>query len=251
MSDNKEQTKKVINRRDIVLNTDVVNRDTVLIRPRGECIDAPPYKDKEGRWRTHTLFMETFMENSYSNWELYTPIFTLAEFDLPLLPSNCWYDRYEPDAKIPERHPIPSLRQIYLSYDDPTEHRFALDVFKSTYHWKHLCKSKWFQPYLEEWRQTLGEKLRQIGIETLVGIAKGSDPKLAFGAAKWLAESGWRERREKGRPSEAKVNQEIKKELDIERIYREDAQRLGVEVETSEPGEAVQGVQRSGNDSIN
>lgn len=240
-------------RDDIVLDTQVVKRDTVIIRPRGRCIDAPPYKDQIGRWRTRTLFYETFQEYEWDQRDRWTPIFTLREFDLPLLPSDYWYTRFAPDKKIPERHPIPSLRSIYLSYDDPTEYRFAMDVFKSVYHWKHLCKAKWFQPHLEEWRLCLGEKLRQIGIETLVGIAKGSDPKLALNAAKWLAESGWKERREKGRPSEAKVVAEVKREADIERIYREDAERLGIGVSkgTPEPDpeqatDDLSGVQGSG-----
>lgn len=231
-------------RRQIILNTDPLNREQVLIRPRGECIDLPPYKDQIGKWRTDTMFIETF---PMGLWEKYTPIFTLGEFDFPTTKSAFWYERYESDPEIPERHPVPSLRRLYLSYDDPTEYKFAVDVFKSTYHWKYLCKRKWFQPYLEEWRLTLGEKLRQTGIERLVEIAKGSDPKLALGAAKWLAESGWKERREKGRPSEAKVEQEVKREADIERIYREDAARLGIEIQQGDTGdEAVSQLQGVG-----
>jgi hypothetical protein len=238
-----------INRRPVVLNTDPVNRESVLIRPRGEGIDLPPYKDKEGRWRTKTLFLETF---DRSMWEWYTPIFTLGEFDFPMTASNTgWYERYEADPKIPERHPIPSLRRIYLSYSDPSEYKFSVEVFKSTYHWKHLCKCKWFQPYLEEWRLTLGEKLRQIGMEVLVGIAQGSDPKLAMPAAKWLAEQGWKERKGKGRPSDQAVEQEVKRESEIERIYREDAERLGIEVQAEGPDSPVQGVPGPGSDSFN
>lgn len=208
----------------------------VVLRPKGECIDAPPYKDQGGKWRTSSLFYETFPRDL---WEKFTPIFTLNEFQLNITKTDSFYPRYAPDPQGPvvlldgstqERHPIPSLRHIYLRYNDPTEYTFATDVFKSTYHWKHLCGLKWFQPYLAEWRATLREKLRGIGIARMVDIAQGSDPKLALNAAKWVAEGSFTERKEKGRPSDEKVEVQLNKEAQIERIYREDAQRVGVEV---------------------
>lgn len=224
-------------RRQIVLDTDPVKREQVLIRPKGECIDAPPYKDSVGNWRTTSLFYETFPN---SKWEKYTPIFSLGEFPIPLLPSYHFYDRFAPDKDIPERHPVPSLRQIYLQYNDPTEYQFSIDVFKSTYHWKHLQRLKWFKPYLEEWRATLGEKLRGTGIRALVDIATGSDPKLALNAAKWLANGEFKEKQLKGRPTVERVNTELNREVAIERIYREDAARLGVEIPTAAPEGSLQ-----------
>lgn len=217
-------------RRPIVLDrSNVKERETVIVRPKGVGIDLPPYKDAAGRWRTKSLFHETF------NWmeedkdgdkmvERMTPIFTLREFPLVLGDASPFKARYVDGI-------IPSLRELYLSYDDPTEYKFSMEVLKSNFHWKHLLTFDWFKLYVEEWRLTLAEKLRSTGIEAMVRIAKGSDPKLALNAARWLAEEGFGQRRAKGRPSEQSVVTEVKREAQIEKIYSEDAARLGIPTE--------------------
>lgn len=218
-------------RRQILLRSDnVKSREIIDIRPRGDCIDAPPYKDAMGRWRTVSLFFETFEDEWFDTdkdgvrkIDKYTPIFTLREFDLQLNESSPFYERYE-DRKIP------SLRRLYLEANDPTESRFALEVIKSTFHWKHLCGVEWFKPYLDEWRITLAEKLRAVGIDAIVRIAEGSDPKLGLQAGKWLADGGHTQRRGKGRPSERAVQVEVQREAAIEKIFEDDAKRLGLEV---------------------
>jgi len=204
-----------------------------VVRPKGECIDLPPYKDSGGRWRTTSLFLETFDwgakdSNGIPLYEKFSPIFTLREHAHLLKPSSTIRDRYKDGL-------VPSIRELYLSYNDPTEYLFAEQVFHSTYHWKHLQTLDWFKPYLEEWRLCLKEKLRAIGCEALVKIAQGSDPKLGLQAAKWLAEEGFAQRRGKGRPSEVQVIAEIKKEATIEKIYLEDAERLGLEPHNKTP----------------
>jgi hypothetical protein len=225
------QSKK---RRQVALShDDVKTRPTVVVRPRGEAIDLPPYKDQSGRWRTNSLFLETISSLARdSDGELvcqrYTPIFTLREFPYSVPPSSPYRDRYSENL-------IPSLRELYLTYNDPTEYKFALEVFRSTYHWKHLCGLKWFKPYVEEWRKTLSEKLRGIGIEQLVTIAQGSDPKFALAAGKWLAEGSFEPGKTKGRPTKQEVASELKKEVDIERIYLDDAARLGLELVKDSP----------------
>lgn len=215
-------------RRQVELSSEnIKTRPTVMKRPRGEAIDLPPYKDVMGRWRTDSLFVETIKplerdDSGEQRFQKYTPMFTLREMDLLLTPSSPWYERYTDKM-------VPSLRRIYLEYNDPTEYQFASEIFRSTYHWKHLTNLKWFKPYVEEWRKTLGEKLKGVGIQKLVELANGLDPKFALQAAKWLAEGNFEERLGKGRPSKAEVATSLKRELDIEKIYRDDAARLGME----------------------
>jgi hypothetical protein len=211
-------------------HTDVKERPVEVARPKGEQIDLPPYKDSSGRWRTTSLFIETI--NSFEEdkegiplWKKYTPIFTLREHAFLVPPSSPYYGRYTENL-------IPSLRELYLSYNAPTEYKFATEVFKSTYHWKHLCGLSWFKPHVEEYRKTLSEKIRGIGIEQMVTIAQGSDPKFALAAGKWLAEQtfqGPEPEAKKGRPSSVQVQAELKRGVDIEKIYLEDAARLGLE----------------------
>lgn len=212
----------------VVLNKDnVLTREAVLLRPRGVAIDAPPYKDTTGRWRTLSLFVETFDEmqegkDGEKNYQKFTPIFTLREHPYHITPSSNFYGRYEDNL-------IPSLRSVYLHYNDPTEYSFATQVFHSTYHWKHLCSLHWLKPYIEEWRRTLTQKLRGVGIAKMVEVTGGSDPKFALMAGKWLAEGKFMEPEGKGRPSKKEVATEMKVEKDIERIFEDDAKRLGIE----------------------
>ena len=225
MEDN--QSKK---RRPIRLSPeDVKRREPIFLRPRGEAIDAPPYKDEKGRWRTNSLFFETFdmfqeSKDGEQTWQRYTPIFTLTrEHDFQIPPSSPFHGRYDPPL-------IPSLRRIYLSYNDPTEFKFAQEVFHSTYHWEHLCRLEWFKPYVEEWRRMLIKKLRGVGIEKMVEVAGGSDPKFALMAGKWLAEGKFGEPETKGRPKKADVQAEVKVEAAIDKIFEDDAKRLGLEI---------------------
>jgi hypothetical protein len=212
----------------IILNhKDVKKREPVIVRPRGTCIDAPPYKDSNGKWRTVSLFVETFDPlqrgpDGEQTWQKFTPIFTLREHPFNIPPSSPFLDRYNPPI-------IPSLREIYLSYNDPTEYQFATEVLYSTYHWKHLCGLTWFKPYIEEWRRTLVQKLRGIGIAKMVEVAGGSDPKFALMAGKWLGEGKFAEPEVKGRPSKQEVAQSMRQEKDIEKIFEDDAKRLGIE----------------------
>lgn len=237
-------------RRKVELTSDnVKTRPTIMDRPRGEAIDLPPYKDNMGRWRTDSLFVETFkvLNRDWSGeqqFQKYTPMFTLREHDLKLTPSSPWYERYTDKM-------VPSLRRLYLEYNDPTEFNFAIEVFRSTYHWKHLTGVTWFKPYIEEWRKTLSEKLKGLGVMKLVELAGGLDPKFALQAAKWLAEGNFEERLGKGRPSKAQVATQMKRELDIEKIYRDDAARLGLEEpvkETMDAEIAQVGIENAGSD---
>lgn len=206
---------------------DLCSRQAVYVRPRGSAIDAPPYKDIQGKWRTISLFVETFDQfktdgDGDANYSKYTPIFTLREHPYNVPPSSMFYGRYETNL-------IPSIRETYLDFNDPTEYQFATTVFHSTYHWKHLCGLVWFKPYVEEWRRTLAQKLRGLGISKMVEVTGGSDPKFALMAGKWLAEGKFAEPELKGRPSKKEVAVELKLETGIERIYEDDAKRIGIE----------------------
>ena len=237
-------------RRKVELSSENIRtRPTVMDRPRGEAIDLPPYKDVMGRWRTDSLFVETIDalgrdDSGEQRFQKYTPMFTLREHDLKLTPSSPWFERYSDKM-------VPSLRRLYLEYNDPTEYAFASEIFRSTYHWKHLCGLKWFKAHVEEWRRTLGEKLRGIGVQKLVELSTGLDPKFALQAAKWLAEGHFEDKGGKGRPSKAEVATQMRRELDIEQIYRDDASRLGLEVSKPKHDTVIEEDESSFKETIN
>ena len=129
------------------------------------------FKDVRSVYRTKSLFWETRHPD-------YPVLFTLKEHDLLL------------DEGIT----IPSLKQIYMSLNDPEEYRIATEVFTSLNHWRHLSNLVWFSPYLELWREELEVKVRA---EALLQLRLQSSKSTS--AAQFLAKAQWKEKR--GRPS--------------------------------------------------
>lgn len=201
---------------------DPVEKPKRKTKPDGQSCNLPPYKDVQGRYRTESLFYET-MRKGEMDRDTYWPIFTLEENDKKLTESNWYFHRY-PDNKIP------SLRRIYLEMADPAEYDFAMAVFKSDRHWKILQNCAFFQPYLEEWRQTLRLKLRSEGIKTLREIALSGPGPQALQAGKWLAEMQFEEKATKGRPKNEDVARETRVQVEQNRLLQEDAERMGIDL---------------------
>jgi hypothetical protein len=158
----------------------------------------PEYKDGQGRYITRGLFLETI-----------TPGF---DFDPPFTLKN-----YDHLGKA-------SMKKVYMSYNDPTEYQFAIDVLGSWEHWEKLCNTEWFRPIVEEWRTEMETKVRSLGVSQMAMLAlEGKES-----AAKWLAEGGWSKKR--GRPSKAEIEGEKKKAARVRDNLHEDMARLGLKL---------------------
>lgn len=112
-------------------------------------IDYTVLKDKMGRFRTRSLFKETWKKNPNLDSP---PLFSLKADD--------------------DVNGLISLKRIYLDVSDPTEYRFAVGLFKDPRHWKHLCELEWFAPFLEKWRWELRAKLRAQAIDNLIRLSE-------------------------------------------------------------------------------
>ena len=161
----------------------------------------PPYKDKMGRWRTKSLFKEFYL-----NEEL--PVFTLKEAD----------DTCNKTGAL-----LPSMRQVFLSFKDPTGYQFAKEVLGSYEHWKKLSRVSWFRQHLEDWLEELETKLRSEGLEKIKEIAVGETGQ-AYQAAKFLANEDWKDK--KGRPKKADIERKIREHAGIESEIEDDYERL-------------------------
>jgi hypothetical protein len=129
------------------------------------------FKDSMGRWFTKSLFFETARTDQKDR-----VLFTLKE----------------------EEHlGYPSLKEMYLDTEDPTEYDFAVEHLGGWNHWKALTKCKWFAPYLADWRDEMEVRVRSRGIKSL--ISHSLTPK-GQTSAKWLAEKGWLDKK-RGAPS--------------------------------------------------
>lgn len=101
----------------------------------------------------------------------------------------------------------PSLYQLYMSCNDPTEWKVSQTALGSWEHWEKLCESPWFQEYLIQWRRELEIKLKSIALEKIITLSK-TGGKEQFQANRFLIEKGWVQKEEKvGRPSKERIRQ--------------------------------------------
>tara|TARA_Y100000310_G_scaffold308084_1_gene350837 strand:+ start:5396 stop:5836 length:441 start_codon:yes stop_codon:yes gene_type:complete len=145
------------------------------------------------------LFKEFYLKDPK-----YKPVFTLKEHD---------------DGELP------SMRQLFLSHNDPTGYKFAIEVLGSYEHWKKLCNTSWFQEQLVIWQEELEIKLRSAGLKTIIETAD-ADTAQAFHASKYLADRGWTAK--KGRPSKSDITREASQKAEIRERVEEDLTRLRV-----------------------
>lgn len=136
--------------------------------------------DSMGKSITQSLFLEI----NYTEMSVYT-----------LKDSH-----YEYNGKI-----YPSLKQLYLEMEDPTEYEFANTYLLGWKHWQRLCDNKAIRKHIDEWREELEWKLRAKGIKQIIKAA--GSPLGGLQAAKWLADRGW-STRAAGRPSKADIERE-------------------------------------------
>ena len=121
--------------------------------------DLNTFKDKCGRWRSRSLFIEFAHPD-------YPAIFTLEDED-----------------KIVDGITYISAKRKYLEYKDPYEHNFATSVFGTFPCWEAVCSSPDLKPHIEGWRNELQLLLRSLGIQALLARASAGD----VAAAKHLA----------------------------------------------------------------
>lgn len=152
--------------------------------------------DSMGKFRTQSLFLEL----GYGTEAL----FTLKDQD------------HEHDGKI-----YPSMKRLYLEFEDPTEYEFANTVLLNWKHWQRMCENKVIRKHIDEWREELEVKLRSQAIRDAIQEAK----KGHFQAAKWVADRGW-STRGAGRPTKAEIEHEKRVQSKITNEYDADVVRL-------------------------
>ena len=137
-------------------------------------VSLDSFKDKCGRWRSRSLFIE------------------FAHPDYPA------YFTLDDDDKTVDGVTYISAKRKYLEYKDPYEHTFATAVFGSYPCWDACCSSPDLRDHIESWREELQLLLRSIGVSQLVRKAESGD----VAAAKHLASFSTRQKgnRPAGRP---------------------------------------------------
>ena len=121
-----------------------------------------------------------------------------------------------------------SMKRIYLEMEDVTEYEFAMATLGSFTHWETLCKSPWFKEHIDQWRKELNLKLKAKAMKSIIQSATTSE-NLSFQAMKYLADNQYLDKASKrGRPSKEDIKAELKKEAEASRVFRDDAERIGL-----------------------
>lgn len=124
-----------------------------------------------------------------------------------------------------------SMKRIYLSMEDVTEYDFAMATLGSYKHWERLIESPIIRKHIDQWRKELNLKLKARAMKAIINAAT-VDEKSSFQAMKYLADNEYLDRKTKrGRPSKEEVSAELRKEVEINKTFKDDAERIGLKLQ--------------------
>jgi len=83
-----------------------------------------------------------------------------------------------------------SLPKLYSNIADPTEFKFAVEVFGDFRVWQTVQELETVKPYIEDLRENLKYMMKSKIVAKMMEVVEEGGPK-AFQAAKWLSEQGW------------------------------------------------------------
>ena len=159
-------------------------------------IDKSKMVDVGNRPYTQSLFLEVnYDENA---------IYTFKERD------------HEWNGKV-----YPSLKKLYVEFEDPTEYEFAQEYLLGWSHWQRLLENKLIRKHIDEWRLELEYRLRSKAAKKMIQKAERGD----YQAAKWLLDRGWATRGA-GRPSKADLEASKAVAERVQNDYSADVHRL-------------------------
>ncbi len=138
-------------------------------------IDLKPtkFKDEKGRWRIRMLFAELM--------------------NLRVEQERAVFGKGE-------------AGKIFVELNDPTGYKFATEYLGGWKHWIALLASPQVGPLIASWQDELDIKLRCLGVENMVKLAKGEK---GYQASKFLLDGGWKQKTT-GRPTKKSIEKETK-----------------------------------------
>lgn len=123
-----------------------------------------------------------------------------------------------------------SMKRLYVETEDVTEYDFAIQYLGSYKHWERLLDSPLIRPHIDQWRKELNLKLKARAMKSIIKSAT-EDEKLSFQAMKYLADNEYIDKKKKrGRPSKEEVKAELRKEVENNKTFRDDAERIGLKL---------------------
>lgn len=162
-------------------------------------IDKSKLRDVNGSPLTQSLFLEIGYNTDYA-------VYTLKGED------------HEYKGKV-----YPSLKRLYLEFEDPTEYEVATRCFIDWAHWKRVIENKLITPHVEAWREELEVKVRSRAVRDIINLCASESG--SYQAAKFLADRGW-DKRAAGRPSKEELAKRAAIAENIEHDFSADVKRM-------------------------
>lgn len=113
----------------------------------------------------------------------------------------------------------PSIWKLYALYDNPTEYEFATSYFENYTHWCEIRELAWMKKNYQEARADLEKRIESKSFDAIKKLD-------TFPAQKWLAEGGYKDKEKAGRPSNAKLEGELKKRAEEKEAVVSDLNRI-------------------------
>ena len=114
---------------------------------------------------------------------------------------------YDPVFSFDGRPGYINFRKSFVELNDVTGYEWAMKYLDSWEHFQKLLKAPWFNEQFEAAVQELETKWQQQAINKIREIAASEDTKQSLGAARYVAEQGWKKKSTRGRPSKAEIEQ--------------------------------------------
>jgi len=116
-----------------------------------------------------------------------------------------------------------NLRELFILFvvEDPTEGKFAEEVFGDHKAWKKILDTGWINDYVHEWREVADTKRKELAFRAIINEVKtGRTP---FTAAKYLIEEPWKTNTRRVKDTKARTSSEAFKAVnsDIDRLREE------------------------------
>jgi hypothetical protein len=127
---------------------------------------------------------------------------------------------------------FPSLKQLYLACQDPTEYSFANQYLGGWKHWQMLQRSPVLQPHIAAWREELELYMRSQAFARIKSELQDPKSAASFTAAKTILQKYGDlanvNNKVVGRPTKEKIRREAERLFNHSDQLMEDAERLDI-----------------------
>lgn len=160
-------------------------------------IEKSALRDSKGRFLTQSLFLELGYKTDFA-------VFTLKD------------DHYKYNGKF-----YPSLKKLYLEFEDVTEYEFANRYLLGWEHWQKMLENLSIAKHIKKWREELELKIRCQAMRNAISSAKKGN----FQAAKYIVNGEYKPSKT-GRPTRKEAEREARINENLDEIANQDYLRL-------------------------